>query len=576
LSARGWVAKIIFLMSSKSTFQKVQDFIKTESLLNQTTGVVLAVSGGPDSIVLLNIFVRLQKALRKKKRQPQEIKLHIAHLNHQLRGKESDDDAEFVKRLAENLTIPATLETIDIKTLAEKKGKGIEETARVVRYQFLLDTALKTGCNRIATGHTMSDQAETFLMRLVRGAGMRGLASMRPAVPAHQFDKESGAWSRESGVGEQDSDAGQQEPIKRVQATSPPAHSKLPTEIHLIRPLLCITREEVEAYCAQRRLVFRTDSTNQNLDYTRNRLRHEALKFLREVNPRVVEHLAQTAEILAADQDALDELVAGFLEKARLPSTPGQQGEKPSAYSVKVIRHYPAGIRRRLIIEAIQQERTNRSANHFRLSEVEMAHIKAVERLLEDDTSGQRVNLPDGLEVWREFEALVLMQAFNSKEPASLSTQSLSDYSNHERIREYRLTQKEQVIEFEGFSLRIKRRQNLSLLKMVIEQTQEEKSRTGLNWMTVALDDAILPETLLMRTRQAGEKVLVVGQQKIKKLKNLMIDHKIATSRRATWMVVATSDGQYVWSPGLPPAIKFAAHDKTTRLAIIQATNIYY
>jgi tRNA(Ile)-lysidine synthase len=569
-------------MSAKSTFQKVQDFIKTESLLKQMTGVILAVSGGPDSMVLLNIFVRLQKALRKNRRQPQEIKLHIAHLNHQLRGKESDDDAEFVKRLAENLTIPATLETIDIKTLAEKKGKGIEETARVARYQFLLETALKTGCDRIATGHTMSDQAETFLMRLVRGAGLRGLASMRPAVPAHQFNKEPGAGSLESGAGEQDSDAGQQETIKRVQATSPPAHSKLPTaygllptEIHLIRPMLCITREEVEAYCAQRKLGFRTDSTNQNLDYTRNRLRHEGLKFLREVNPRVVEHLAQTAETLAADQDALDELVAGFLEKARLPSTPGQRGEKPSAYSVKMIRHYPAGIRRRLIMEAIRQERANRSANDFRLSEIETAHIKAVERLLEDDTSGQRVNLPDGLEVWREFEALVLMPAFTSKEPASLSQESLADNSNLGRIREYRLTQREQVIEFEGFSLRIKRKQNPSLLKMVIEQTQEEKSRTGLNWMTVALDDAILPEILLMRTRQAGEKVLVVGQQKIKKLKNLMIDHKIAPSRRATWVVVATSDGQYVWSPGLPPAIKFAAHDKTTCLAIIQATNIY-
>ncbi len=589
LVASGRNCQNYFRMSAKSAFQKVQSFIKSESLLKQARGVVIALSGGPDSITLLDIFVRLQKALGKKKNHPQDIRLHLAHLNHQLRGKASERDAEFVEQLAEKLAIPATVAAIDIHELAKKNRKGIEESAREARYKFLLDTAIKTGCDRIATGHTMSDQAETFLLRLARGAGLRGLASMRPAVAAHRFEHQLGGERRESGIGEGDSEYGPSA-VRQISNSLPAAPAtgdrrlasgerRAASGVLLIRPLLCITREEVEGYCAERRLEYRVDATNQSLDYTRNRIRHEALKLLRDINPRVVEHLAQTAEIIAADQDALDELVHRLLEKAALTLRDGQPDEKRFAYSVNEIIKHPAGLRRRLLMEAIRQRRSNILADRRQLSEIEMAHIKALEALLEDDASGNRIRLPDGLEVWREFEALVFAPVVNSGEPAALSPKQLSPkqraaQSGAAPVNPCAVTDKDQLIEFGEFRLCIKREQDISLLKAVVEQTQDGKRRTGMDWLTVALDDALLPERLLIRTRQAGEKALVIGQRKIKKLKNLMIDHKIAASRRATWIVVATSDGQYVWSPGLPPAIKFAANNKTERLAILQASNV--
>lgn len=578
MSRRGSTAKIIIFMSAKGTFQKVQRFIKTESLLDKAVGVVIALSGGPDSIALLDIFVRLQKALGKNKRHPQEIKLHIAHLNHKLRGKEADADAEFVKQVAENLAIPATIEAIDIDRLAKKSGKGIEEMAREARYQFLLDTAIKTGCNRMATGHTMSDQAETFLLRLTRGAGLRGLASMRSIIAAHQFNKKLGVGSWESGVGEENSGFRIRDTtwIEKddPQSERPTAYGLRPSEIQLIRPLLCITREEVEAYCFRRKLRYCVDATNQSSAYTRNRIRHEVLQRLGEINPRVVEQLAQTAEIIAADQDALDELASRFLEKARHSLTPWHGDENNSVYSVKAILEHPLGVQRRMLLKAISWAREDLLMRNAQLSEIETAHVKAVARLLEAGASGKRVILGDGLEVWREFEALIFTSPSASERPSSPKQESFADQSGREGVGKYFINQKDQAVEFGEFRLSIKREQNGSLLNAVISQTQHEKNRTGMDWLAVGLDDTTLTETLIIRTRQAGEKVLVMGQQKIKKLKNLMIDHKIASSRRATWPVVATSDGQYVWSPGLPPAVKFAAHGKIKQLAIIRASNL--
>ncbi|HVF92298.1 MAG TPA: tRNA lysidine(34) synthetase TilS, partial [Blastocatellia bacterium] len=142
---------------SKS-FEKVSNFIDRHSMLHGASGVVVAVSGGPDSMVLLDLLVRSNAA-----------PLHVAHLDHRLRGDESGADADFVRDRAAGAGLPVTLASIDVRREAGARGRGIEEVARELRYAFLLETALASGCDRIATGHTMDDQAETFLMRLARG-----------------------------------------------------------------------------------------------------------------------------------------------------------------------------------------------------------------------------------------------------------------------------------------------------------------------------------------------------------------------------------------------------------------------
>ena len=154
------------------------------------TGVVVAVSGGPDSVALLDMLARLtgEDGARESDQPASQCRFHIAHLDHMLRGHQSENDALFVRALADKMGLEITIGAVDVRAAAEAAGRGIEETAREKRYDFLLSVANETGCDRIAVGHTMSDQAETFVMRVIRGAGPRGLSAMRPvsAVPVKE------------------------------------------------------------------------------------------------------------------------------------------------------------------------------------------------------------------------------------------------------------------------------------------------------------------------------------------------------------------------------------------------------
>ena len=125
-----------------------------------------------------------------------------------------------------------------------------------------------------------------------------------------------------------------------------------------------------------------------------------------------------------------------------------------------------------------------------------------------------------------------------------------------------------------GLLISISRQQPIACKREIVAQTEAEKNNLGVNWKQVALDEAALPEDLLVRPRRPGDRALVVQRRKRIKLKKLMIDHKIASSRRASHPVVTTLDGEYVWSPGLPPALRFAAHDRSTSLAILRATSV--
>ena len=498
-------------------------------MLKDARGVVVAVSGGPDSVALLDMLARLRETASALS----NLKLHIAHLDHKLRGRESDEDAEFVRQLAARLGFSISIEAGDVRAEAERSRKGIEEVAREIRYDFLLRVARETDCDRIATGHTMSDQAETFLMRLARGAGLRGLAAMRPVTKAHAFGKD-----------EVESEVSNLHPSPALREAT---HAPYVLHPLLVRPLLSITREDVEDYCRQRRLEFRMDATNLGADYTRSRVRRDALPALRSINPRVVESIARAADVIRADEDALNHLASKFLDDARL-----KQGGELAVYRVAALLDQPVGLRRRMIIGAINRARESQG------EEITSTHIAAVERLLANRMSGKRIELPCGLTIWREFDRLVftrLTDAGRAAESGELSVASPQ-------------------VEAGGFNLTLERGQPGPMLESVIEQARREKRGGGQDWLVAALNDEIIPDLLVVRPRRPQERALVVGQRKIKKLKNLMIDHKIPSSRRRVWPVVTTPDDRYVWSPGLPPALEFAATDETIHLAILRASTI--
>jgi tRNA(Ile)-lysidine synthase len=556
-------------------------------MLDGSRGVVVAVSGGPDSVALLDMLMRLTSGdmgrelgvgeksgvrgwgsgagenrdavsmevpvnKRSDPRPPTPIpRLHIAHLDHMLRGRESAEDADFVRALAEKHGLQVTIGSAAVGLAAEASGRSVEELAREIRYKFLLDVANETGCDRIAAGHTMTDQAETFLLRLIRGAGSRGLASMRPVIRAHAFEQKVTRAEEQRGVEVPLSPA----PLPLCSSapySSPPL---------LIRPLLCITRKEIEDYCRERGLEFRTDFTNESLHYTRNRLRNEIFPALKAINPRVVEAISRAAGNLASDQDALQNLTSSRLENARLET--GLEHRAATAgtatYSIASLMEQPEGLRRRMIVEAIRLLRDSAIVEaEGPFGEVTSTHVASIESLLKPHASGKYVTLPGGLEVWREFDALVF------KSTTSIAAGQYQTEINSGSFR----------VEAGGFAFLLRRGVHGHSLKAVIEETQREARLSGLDWMTVAVDDRALPERLLIRPRRPGERARVVGQTRTKKLKNLMIDHRIPSSRRANWPIVTTPSGCYVWSPGLPPALQFAARDETKGLAVIRASAI--
>jgi tRNA(Ile)-lysidine synthase len=488
-------------------------------MLVRARGVVVAVSGGADSVALLDMLVRVGGLDPASK-----LRLHIAHLDHLLRGQQSAEDAEFVRELAARLGLSITVGAADVRREAQATGRGIEEAAREIRYNFLLGVARAADCQLIATGHTMNDQAETFLMRLARGAGLRGLAAMRPVAKAHAFERD------EEGIDE-----------KGIADSHP----------LLVRPLLAITREEVEEYCRTRSLEFREDASNLSEDYTRNRVRREVIPALSKINPRVVERIARASEIIADDEDALSALACSLLDEARkADSSPTRQ-----AYPVRSLADRPAGLRRRMIIEAIARSRRPEAGGPER-AETGSIHVDGVLKLVEEGRSGSRVDLPGGLKVWREFDEIVF------------------EASSGAAAYEVELSLARPGVEAGGLLIRLLRGLRGDLLESTLDEARSERARSGQDWFIAALDDTTLPERLIIRPRRAGERAHVVGQRQTKKLKKLMIDHKIPPSRRRAWPVVTTQDDRYVWSPGLPPSVEFAARDETSGLAILRASAV--
>lgn len=248
--------------------ESVSAFCTRYALLPPGATVVVAVSGGADSLCLLHLLRQLAPRW--------SLRLHVAHLDHQLRP-ESPDDARFVAAVAEAWQLPVTVGREDVAAFADATKSGIEAAARELRHRFLIATAHAAEAAAIALGHNADDQAETVVMRLLRGAGPHGLGAMRPQRPAYRVTVDP------------------QTPL-----TSIP---------RIVRPLLETPRAEIDAYCALHQLIPRHDPSNDQPDYTRNRVRGYILPMLKTYNASIVTTLGRTARICAEEDQLLDELV---------------------------------------------------------------------------------------------------------------------------------------------------------------------------------------------------------------------------------------------------------------------------
>ncbi len=321
-----------------------------ERLLKPDDSVIVGVSGGADSMALLHLLAGFNES-------PQwRLRLHVAHLNHGLRGAESDADAAFIAAAADSLSIPYTVDTRDVRTIAEREPGGIEETARRERYAFFERVALQIGAKVVAVAHHADDNAETILHRILRGTGVRGLAG-----------------------------------IPRSRALSSGS------DIRLIRPLLGWTRADLRKYLSDTGIAYREDQTNLSNEPMRNRIRNTLLPRIEaEVNPQVREALTRLGEQAQWLEEFLQETVQRTYETLIVSKT-----------DQALVLNADALARKSRIV---QTELIRLAYTSFGLGEQDLAfsHLVAALELIGDPTSGKQALLPGGMTIEKRYHQLII------------------------------------------------------------------------------------------------------------------------------------------------------------------------
>lgn len=347
--------------------EQVRETIRVHGLIGPGARLVVGVSGGPDSLCLLHLLTRLRLELN--------LALHVAHLDHRLRGQDSAADAHYVAELAAEWGLPFTAEQADVSAIASSHRLSVEEAARRARYDFLARVAAATGSSTIAVGHNADDQAETVLMHFLRGSGIAGLRGMRPRTRLGDY--------------------------RLLEEPGVPADAQ--PELWLVRPLLETSRAEVLTYCAQEGLQPRFDRSNLDTTLFRNWLRHRVLPLLAEHNPRVHEVLGRTALVLADDHA----LLRGLLYEA-WPSLVTEESAGRIAFDLAAWRRLPVSLQRSSLREAIHRLRRS-------LRDIGFVHVENALRAAQEGPAGRQATLPQGLMLHVGYDRLAVADALGGE-----------------------------------------------------------------------------------------------------------------------------------------------------------------
>ncbi|MGN6731512.1 MAG: tRNA lysidine(34) synthetase TilS [Candidatus Binatia bacterium] len=317
-------------------------------LLRSGDRVLVAVSGGPDSVALLYLLDELKDQF--------ELYLEVAHLQHGIRGDAAQEDAKFVERLAEELKLPFSIREVDLPRLKSDAGRGnLEALARAERYRFFAELITSRNLSKVATAHTQDDQAETVLMWFLRGAALRGLGGMAPLQEIHI-----------------------------------PSETSL--SVTVIRPLLNISKAEILQYLTTRKFTYRTDETNQDTTYLRNWIRLELLPKIRAHSGQGFStRLSQLAGLVRDEDALLDSLTVSAYDSV------SAAGDLLRSALLK----HPEALQRRILRHWIKQAR-----GHLR--GIDFVHIEALLRLINEGPTQGRLSIPGGWEFVREYDRLRL------------------------------------------------------------------------------------------------------------------------------------------------------------------------
>ena len=507
--------------------QKVLDYIRQLELLKAGDRIGLAVSGGSDSAALLRVLLELRSELG--------MVLSVVHFNHKLRGGESDDDEKFVAELARKNNLEVHCDSADVATVASAKRQSIETTARELRYDYfrkLLQPDINNPCadqslriDKIATGHTLDDQAETVLMRVLRGTGMRGLGGIYPAVELQdEYD---------AAVGE------------------------------VIRPLLTVRRRELEQYLNNLGQPWREDSSNRDPKFTRNRVRHVVLPLLeQEFNPSIAKGLAELADIAQAEEDYWDNEISGWMGTAIHWSEPEWARSTDSQGLVRLTPFNPR-LKERLqepgplvmnatvdlawlLSEALAvQRRAVKAVGDLAGLPLEFKHVEEILHFAAGESnSGKQLSLPLGWKVIREPEALAFLTP---------------DLRTQERIP----TDYEYPLPLPGRAI-------VPEVGVVVEAMRVKSApEIAGSDSDHLLNSSLVSKELAVRNWRPGDRYWPVHTKGPKKIKELLQERHITGEERKLWPVVV-SGNEIVWVRGFPGPAGFRPHEESGEAVLIR------
>lgn len=319
----------------------VAETIKDHDMITRGDRVLAAVSGGPDSVAMLFSFLEIKERC--------SIDLGVAHINHMLRGEDAFHDEQFVRQLAQKLDLAFYSLQADVKRFAEKKRLSLEEAGRKIRYDFLLATALEKDYTKIATGHTMDDNAELILMNLLRGAGIKGL----------------------SGI--------------------PPVRDKF------IRPLIRLSKTDILDFLRHEGIEFAVDASNHDPAFLRNRIRNQLIPFLcAEYNPNLTQTLNRTGDILKIEGHFLEEFTDNAFEKCLTTSD-----RKSVSLDLDELSTLHPAILRRVIRKAVKRIKTD-------LKSISSGHTEDITGFCFNAETGKSLDLPGRIRVYKYKEHILI------------------------------------------------------------------------------------------------------------------------------------------------------------------------
>lgn len=437
-----------------SVLQTVLKTVSEHNMLTDGDRVLAAVSGGADSVCMLHILSSLKKELN--------IEIFCAHLNHGLRGDAADSDERFVSELCKKLKIKFFSKRVNVAEIATENKQTVEEAGRNARYKFFAEICEKHKINKTATAHNKNDNAETVLMRVLRGTGTDGLGGI-PYV-------------REDGV---------------------------------IRPLINVSRKEIEDYCRDNALDFCTDATNADNDYTRNKIRNELLPYLaREFNVEIVESLTRLAENVGKDAN----FVNGYAERLYDRLCSPLPNKKPVSLHIESLRLVDKAIISRLIRIA-----ADKAVMGVKL---EKKHVDDILSLMDKQT-GAAVDLPKGLRVEVQYGWLIFIDknADDNKERI---------LSGGDDFFAEIVPPTDIFVESIGKDISIR-----------LENPKEYKLKIN----EIMLDYGLIEgKMLFLRSRRSGDRIVWFSDGRTKKIKNILIDEKIPKKDRNKIPLLCTGD----------------------------------